>query len=105
MLVPRITVVPSDPAPVNFVARRADQFIKPLPEINIFYRLLGRCFPASGLPAIDPFRHAFQHILAVHMKRDMAGALQGGQRLDHGQHFHAVIGRVEFTTKKLLLGV
>ena len=105
MLIAWVAVVPFDPAPVNFVARGAHQFIEPLPEIDIFNRRLGRCFPAPGFPARDPLRDALEHILTVHMKRDVAGALERRQRFNHSQHLHAVVGGVEFATKKLFLGV
>ena len=36
------------------------------------------------------------------MKVDMAGPLEGRQRLNHGQQFHTVIGGLKLTAKQLL---
>ena len=105
MLVPGVAVVAAHPAPFDLVAGGVHQHIEALPQVYVFDRLLGGGFPAPGFPASNPFSHAFEHVLAVHVQRDMAGPFQGGQGFNHGQQLHAVVGGVKFTAKQLLVGV
>jgi hypothetical protein len=90
--------MPLDPLPVNLVLVR--RFVKALPQVLIFYRLLVRRFPATPLPIIKPFRNAFFHILRIGGERDLARAFQRLERLDRGHELHAVIRGLALGTVK-----
>ncbi len=103
-LVARIARVALDPPPFDDVATLRHQLVELLPELHVLYRLLGRGAPALGFPAADPLGDAHAHVLAVEIKNDLAWPLEGGQALDHGREFHAVVGGVEFAAEQFLFG-
>lgn len=99
-LVTRVTCVPLDPAPSDFVPAGLHEGIHLLPQIGIFDGRLGGSAPAPSFPPVDPFGNALAHVLAVQVQIHLTGALERLQGLDHGHHFHAVIGRLSLTTKQ-----
>jgi hypothetical protein len=104
-LVARVARMSFDPAPVDGVPARADQRVQPLPQVHVFDRRLGRCAPASGLPAVNPFGDALAHIFAVKVKGDLAGLFKGRQGFNHCRDFHAVVGRAQLAAKKFFFCV
>ncbi len=77
MLISRVAVMPTHPVPVNLVPGPVGQGVQALPEVCVFNLLLGRRAPVARFPSRQPFCDAFEHILAVDMKVDMAGPLEG----------------------------
>src|SRR3990167_257718 len=91
-LVARVARVAFDPVPLDVVHAIVHQRIELLPQVGVLHRLFGGRLPALGLPAVDPLGDAFAHVLAVEVHRHLARPLEGGQALDHGGEFHAVVG-------------
>jgi hypothetical protein len=80
-----------DPDPFDLVLR--GEAIEFAPQVLVLHRILAGGFPAAPLPAVDPFADALLHILRIGMHLRRHRLLQGAQGLDHGRHFHAVVGR------------
>jgi len=76
--------------------------VQGLPQLHVFYRLLGRCAPALGFPAVDPFGDALAHVFAVQEQGDLARPLEGFEPLNHGCELHAVVGGAQLATKKFV---
>ena len=53
---------------------------------------------------MDPFADALLHILRIGMHLRRHRLLQRAQGLDHGRHFHAVVGRLRLAAKQLPFG-
>src|SRR5437763_2931087 len=100
-LVAGVARMAAHPAPFHVV--QVAQRIEPLPQLGVLHGLLVRGLPAALLPAVDPFGDALAHVFAVGVDRHVAGALEGGERLDHRGELHAVVGRRGFAAEELLL--
>src|SRR5690606_15793283 len=72
----------------------AGGLLQRLPQLGVLHRLLGGGFPAVALPVEHPLGDAVAHVNAVGRQDDMAGALEGAQRLDGRHQLHAVVGGV-----------
>ncbi len=88
-----------DPVPFHFVAIAG--FIQSTPQVFVLDRFLVGGFPAAGFPAFDPFGHALHHVFAVSVQIHAAWTFVGLQSRNRRQHFHAVIGGVQFTAPQL----
>src|SRR5689334_10084852 len=58
-----VAVMAAHPIPADPVARLG--FIEPLPQIDVFHRLLVGGLPAFFLPAFEPLRHTVLEVHAV----------------------------------------
>ena len=91
-----------DPSPLDLVSRTRHHMVEGLPKFDVFNRLLGRCAPALGFPAMDPFGDAFANIFAVEEQGDLTWALEGLEPLDHSSELHAVVGGAQLAAKKFV---
>lgn len=74
-LVLRMPVVGRHPPPINRVRGRC--LYQSLPQIHVLYWFFRSGFPAVFLPCRQPFGDAPAHVLAIRVKDNGAGPLEG----------------------------
>lgn len=89
-----------DPFPFDVVGTTQPQ--KLLPEIPIQYGFLLGINPVASDPTRDPNSHPLYNIVGIGDDPDVAGPFQLFQCLDHGHHFHPVVGGVWVAPRDLL---
>ena len=89
-----------DPIPFDLVGATQPQ--KFLPEIPIQYGLFLGIDPVASDPTGDPNGHPLHNIVRIGDDPDVAGPFQPFQCLDHGPHFHPVVGGVGVAPRDLL---
>jgi hypothetical protein len=92
-----------DPDPFDRVLR--GQAVQFAPQVLVLHRLLARRLPAAPLPAVDPLADALLHVLRIGVHPRRHRALQGAQGLDHGGHFHAVVGSDLLAAEQFPFGI
>ena len=98
VFVPGVT---ANPFPVDGMALRGG--MEALPEFLIFDWLFGGRFPAVFDPIAHPVRDSVFDVLAVGVHGDGARLIEGFQRVDGCQQFHAIVRRAGFATAEFLL--
>src|SRR5262249_14766990 len=93
--------MPLDPCPLDAVTRGGGD--KLLPEFGILDWFLVGGAPAIALPAMHPLRDPVLHIRSVGGERHMTGTIECPKSPDCRQQLHAVVGRMCFAARKLLL--
>jgi len=88
--------MPLDPVPVNRVPLCL--LVQQLPEVGIFNRFPGSCFPPIRFPVIYPLINPLQYVPGVSFQVDITGTGKRPEAFNRCGKLHAIVGSLRLIT-------